>query len=179
MRQFPDLKKWFDISGYYEHKKCKAFTLLLKDNLTGKEIQEFVKEYAKLLCRLRCNYELLFGDDEVDLCVKFQKAIDGIKTLEKQEKQFLADSIFFEGIISQKQFNKTGDYKKSIDKELFNGHFGEVLFYVVRDQFLEDEKVMIEPSLPKSYSKEHGLDYVEIRKNHQNDEYYFDLVNIT
>lgn len=173
MKQFPNLRKWFDVSGYYEHRKCKAFTLLLKDNLTDKDRQGFVNEFAKLLCRLRCNYELPFEDDEVDLCVKFQNAIDGTDTLKKEEKQFLVESIFFEGIISQKQFNKTGDYKKSIDEELFNGHFGEVLFYIIREQFLEDEKVMIEPNLPKPYSKEHGLDYVEIRKNHQNDEYYF------
>ena len=173
MKQFPDLNKWFDISGYYEHNRCKTITLLLKNDLNKTALQEFAKEFTKLTCRIRCNNELLYGDDEVDLCKKFQDSVDGKVTLTNEEKLFLANSVFFYGIVSQTKFDETSDYVASIDYELFNGYFGEVLFYVLREQCLEDEKIMIEPTVPKPYSKQPGLDYVEIRKSLQDDEYYF------
>lgn len=173
MRRFPDLDKWFNVSGYYEYNRCKAISLLLKDNLNEISLQEFANEFAKLLCRIRCNNEILFNDDGVDLCRKFQDAVDGNIVLTNEEKIFLADCIFFYGIVSQTKFDETNDYVASIDYELFNGYFGEVLFYVIREQCLEDEKIMIEPTIPKPYSKQPGLDYVEIRKSLQDDKYYF------
>ncbi len=165
MRQFPDLSNWFDISEYYEHNKCRTITLLWKSNLGEDEVQCFVLQFAKLICRLRCNGELFLEDDGEDLCCKFQQAIDNTVTLEEKEKKYLADYIFFDGMVSQTKYDKTNNYIDSLDRDLFNGYFGEVLFYIVREQHLEDEKIMIEPSCPKTNSKQSGLDYVEIRKN--------------
>lgn len=173
MRQFPNLGQWFNISGYYEHNRCKTISLLLKDGLDEIALQDFAREFAKLVCRIRCNNKLVFGDEEVDLCAKFQNSIDGNVVITNEEKIFLAESIFFYGMVSQAKFDETNDYVSSIDYDLFNGYFGEVLFYIIREQCLEDEKIMIEPNVPKPYSKQPGLDYVEIRKSLQNDEYYF------
>lgn len=171
MRQFPDLRNWFDISEYYEHNKCRTITLLWKDDLEEDDIQRFVVEFAKLICRLRCNGELILEDNGKDLCYKFQQAIDNEVELEEKEKKYLAEYIFFDGMVSQSKYDKTKNYIESLDRDLFNGYFGEVLFYIVREQYLEDEKIMIEPSCPKTNSKQSGLDYVEIRKN--GTDYYF------
>lgn len=173
MIHFPNLDRWFNISGYYDHHNCKTISLLLKDDLTDLAIQSFAKEFAKLICRIRCNGLFLFGDPEVDLCSEFQNAIDGINTLTNEEKKCLADTIFFYGMISQVRYDETNNYTESIDRELFNGYFGEIMFYIVREQCLDDDKVMIEPTVPKPYSKQSGLDYIEIRKTKQNGEYYF------
>jgi hypothetical protein len=171
MKQFPDLRKWFDISEYYEHNKCRTITLRWKDDLEEDDIQRFVVEFAKLICRLRCNGELILEDNGEDLCYKFQQAIDNEVELEEKEKKYLAEYIFFDGMVSQSRYDETKNYIESLDRDLFNGYFGEVLFYIVREQYLEDEKIMIEPSRPKTNSKQPGLDYVEIRKNE--DDYYF------
>lgn len=173
MRCFPNLDRWFNISGYYDHHNCKTISLLLKDNLSDSEIQSFAKEFAKLICRIRCNGSFLFGNPEVDLCSKFQAVIDGVNTLTDEEKRCLADTVFFYGMVSQVQYDESNNYIASIDHELFNGYFGEMMFYIVREQYLDDDKIMIEPTVPKSYSKQTGLDYIEIRKSHQNGEYYF------
>ncbi|CRZ35886.1 hypothetical protein [Herbinix hemicellulosilytica] len=171
MKQFPDLHNWFNISEYYEHNKCRTITLLWKKDLKEDDVQRFIVEFAKLICRLRCNGELILEDNGEDLCYKFQQAIDNKIELEKEEKERLAKYIFFDGMISQSKYNKTKNYIESLDREAFNGYFGEVLFYIVREQCLEDEKVIIEPSCPKTYSKQPGLDYVEIRKC--DSDYYF------
>lgn len=171
MKQFLDLRNWFNISEYYEHNKCKTITLLWKDNLEDDDIQCFAIEFAKLICRLRCNGELILEDNGEDLCYKFQQAIDNEVELEEKEKKYLAEYIFFDGMVSQSRYDETKNCAESLDRDLFNGYFGEVLFYIVREQCLEDEKIMIEPSCPKTNSKQSGLDYVEIRKNE--DDYYF------
>jgi hypothetical protein len=171
MEQFPDLRNWFDVSEYYEHNKCRTITLLWKNNVENDDIQRFVVEFAKLICRLRCNGELILKDNGEDLCYKFQQAIDNEVELEEKEKKYLAEYIFFDGMVSQSRYDETKNYIESLDRDLFNGYFGEVLFYIVREQCLEDEKIMIEPSRPKTNSKQPGLDYVEIRKN--KDDYYF------
>ncbi len=171
MKQFPDLYNWFDVSEYYEHNKCRTIALLLKDNLEDDDIQSFVIEFAKLICRLRCNGELMLEDNGEDLCYKFQQAIDNEVELEEKEKNYLAEYIFFDGMVSQSKYDKTKNYIESLDRDLFNGYFGEVLFYIVREQYCEDEKILIEPNCPKTNSKQSGLDYVEIRKNEI--DYYF------
>ena len=96
-----------------------------------------------------------------------------LRYLSDEEKKCLADIIFFYGMVSQVRYDKTNDYIASIDRELFNGYFGEIMFYIVREQYLCDEKIMIEPVVPKAYSKQSGLDYIEIRKTRQNGDYYF------
>lgn len=173
MKQFPNLNIWFDISNYFEHNNCRTITLLWKDDIAENEIQYFVHEFAKLICRLRCNGELLIEDNGEDLCYKFQQVIDNAVKLEEEEKKYLADYIFFDGMVSQNKYDETNNYIESLDRDLFNGYFGEVLFYIVREQYLEDEKVMIEPITPKPNSKQSGLDYVEIRKNGTG--YYFTI----
>lgn len=173
MNYFPRLDRWFNISGYYDHHKCKTMSLLLKSELTDFEMESFAREFAKLICRIRCNGSFPFGNPEVDLCTKFQNAIDGIEVLSDEEKKCLADIKFFYGMVSQVRYDKTNDYIASIDRELFNGYFGEIMFYIVREQYLCDEKIMIEPVVPKAYSKQSGLDYIEIRKTRQNGDYYF------
>ena len=76
MKQFPDLHNWFDISEYYEHNQCRTITLLWKKDLKEDDIQRFVVEFAKLICRVRCNGELVLKDNGEDLCYKFQQVID-------------------------------------------------------------------------------------------------------
>ena len=106
----------------------------------------------------------------VKICVyKFQQAIDN--EIELERRKVPCSTYFFDGMISQTKYNETKNYIESIDRDLFNGYFGEVLFYIIKNSALKVEKIMIEPSRPKTNSKQPGLDYVEIRKNE--DDYYF------
>lgn len=179
MDKFPDLLRWFENSGYYIEDNCKRIDFTFKDNLTDELIEEFAREYAKYICRIRCNGpQRPFFDSDEDLCEKFQNVIDDRVILTEREKEFLRVSIFFEGMISQTKFNETNDFKGSIDRDGFNGYFGESLFYIIKEQYLEDEKIIVEPSLPKASAKGTGLDYMEIRRSNSSNDLYFTIGEI-
>ncbi|MEZ4358450.1 MAG: hypothetical protein R2876_07580 [Eubacteriales bacterium] len=155
MNKFPDLTRWFNVTTYCDFNDCRKIEINMKSGLTYQDINSFCNEFAKYLCRIRCPQSA-----HLNIMIK---SIDSGCDIETEEKAFWRN-IFFRGFISQEKFNGYGDYTKSFDDDAILGYIGEALYYVVRAQILEDEKVCIEPSRPKFYSKDTGIDFLEIRK---------------
>jgi hypothetical protein len=121
-------------------------------------MSSFCKEFAKYLCRIRCG-------DEHDREAMY-RAIDGCPIEDREQKKRIA-YYFFKGFISDNKYEMTGDYYSSFDDDAITGYIGECLYYVIREQVLEDDKIHIEPCKPKFSSKEPGIDFVEIIKNNR------------
>jgi hypothetical protein len=155
MNEFPDLYRWFDVKKYCDFNDCRKIEINTKNNLSENDINSFCGEFAKYLCRIRCPQSVYLNT--------IINAIDSDFDIDADEKIFWRD-IFFRGFISQTKFDECGNYQKSFDDDAILGYIGEALYYVVRTQILEDEKVCIEPSKPKFYSKDSGIDFLEIRK---------------
>lgn len=155
MNKFPDLKRWFDVAEYCDFNDCRKIEINMKNNLAETDIDFFCNEFAKYLCRTRCPQSA-----HLDTMIQ---AIDSGCDIDSEEKLFWRN-IFFRGFISQTKFNECGNYQKSFDDDAILGYIGEALYYVVREQVLEDEKICIEPLKPKFYSKDTGIDFLEIRK---------------
>jgi len=163
MDKFPDILHWFDIVDYTEFNSCRKLEVNMK-NLASTEINEFCKQFALFICRLRC--------PSVDLLLKMENAINGVTGLDMCDKRILRN-IFYTGFISDARYEETGDYLKSFDDDGIKGYFGECFYYILREQIFEDEKVYIEPKLPKNSSKVSGIDFVDIRKD---DEGYYMII---
>lgn len=163
MYKFPDISRWFDIVDYVEYNNCRKIEINMK-KLSHTEISEFCNEFALFICRLRCSSE--------DWLLKMERAIKGVAELDGTDKVILRN-MFHTGFISDTRYKKTGDYRKSFDDEGIKGYFGECFYYILREQILEDEKVYIEPRVPKNSSKVPGIDFVDIRKD---DEGYYMII---
>ena len=163
MYKFPYISHWFDIVDYVEHNNCRKIEINMK-KLSHTEINEFCNEFALFICRLRCPSE--------EWCLKMERAIKGVEGLEMTDKNILRN-MFHTGFISDTRYKVTGDYRKSFDDEGIKGYFGECFYYILREQIFEDEKVYIEPKLPKNSSKVPGIDFVDIRKD---DEGYYMII---
>ena len=142
MYKFPDISRWFDIVDYVEYNNCRKIEINMK-KISHTEINEFCNEFALFICRLRCPSE--------EWCLKMERAIKGVEGLETTDKNILRN-IFHTGFISDTRYKVTGDYRKSFDDEGIKGYFGECFYYILREQIFEDEKVYIEPKLPKNSS---------------------------
>ncbi len=155
MKEFPDIKQWFDVSEYTVFNECRKLEINMKpeDKIN---ISSFCKEFAKYLCRMRCG-------DERDRDAMY-RAIDGFPIEDMEQKKRIA-YYFFKGFISDNKYEMTEDYYSSFDDDAITGYIGECLYYVIREQVLEDDKIHIEPCKPKFSSKEPGIDFVEIRKD--------------
>jgi len=155
INQFTGLDQWFDITTYCDFNDCRKIEINMKNDLAENDINSFCSEFAKYLCRIRCPQSISLNT--------MINAIDSDFDIGAEEKIFWRD-IFFRGFISQTKFDECGDYRESFDDDAILGYIGETLYYVVRAQILEDEKIYIEPSKPKFYSKDTGIDFLEIRK---------------
>lgn len=160
MLKFPDIRRWFDIIGYAEINGCRKIEVNMK-TLSKAEISAFSKEFALYVCRLRCPTEKWLK--------KMENAINHISALSETDKEILRNT-FYTGFISEKKYQATSDYKSPFDDDAIKGYFGECFYYILREQIFEDEKVYIEPKLPKCSSKVSGIDFVDIRKD--KDGYY-------
>ena len=155
MYKFPDISRWFDIVDYVEYNGCRKIEVNMK-RLSHTEIREFCNEFALFICRLRCPSQ--------DWLLKMEKAIKGMAGLDVTDKMVLRN-MFYAGFISDVKYKETGDYLQSFDDEGIKGYFGECFYYILRNQIFEDEKVYIEPRVPKNSSKVPGIDFVDIRKD--------------
>ncbi len=155
MKKFPDIRRWFDIVNYNVINSCRKIEVNMKI-LSDAEIDEFCKEFALFICRLRC--------PSVKLLREMEGAVNGSSVL-KSERKKIFQHIFYIGFISDKKYNLTKDFKLSFDDEAVKGYFGECFYYILREQIFEDEKVCIEPKFPKKSSKVPGIDFVDIRKD--------------
>lgn len=155
MNKFPNILRWFDIVDYTEFNNCRKLEVNMK-KLMPTEITAFCMEFALFICRLRC--------PSVELLLKMENAIKGVKALEPNDKKILR-TIFYNGFISDTKYKNTKDFWKSFDDDGVKGYFGECFYYILREQILEDEKVYIEPKFPKNSSKVPGIDFVDIRKD--------------
>lgn len=155
MKKFPDIRRWFDIVNYAEINSCRKIEINMKA-LPDAEIDEFCKEFALFICRLRC--------PSVKLLREMEGAVDGSSALKNERKKIFQD-IFYTGFISDEKYKLTKDFRLSFDDEAVKGYFGECFYYILREQIFEDEKVYIEPKFPKKSSKVPGIDFVDIRKD--------------
>lgn len=154
MKEFPDIKQWFDVSEYTVFNECRKLEINMKPEDTI-DMPLFCREFAKYICRLRCGNQ---RDRDT-----LYRAIDGIQIEDDEQKKRIA-LYFFKGFISDSRYEETGNYYDSFDDDAIAGYIGECLYYIIREQILEDEKIHIEPYKPKFSSKEPGIDFVEIRK---------------
>ena len=152
---FSDLKDWFDIIYYSDINDCRKIEINMKD-INSIDIDRFCLEFSKYIVHLRCPID--------EYTNKMLNSIDGKYTLTDGEKQFFIN-LFYTGFISDSKFTTTNDYKKSFDNDSIKGYFGECLYYIIREQILEDEKKYIEPQVPKQSSKVSGIDFIDIRKD--------------
>ncbi|AFL98976.1 hypothetical protein Desde_0516 [Desulfitobacterium dehalogenans ATCC 51507] len=155
MKEFPDIKQWFDVSEYTVFNECHKLEINMKPE-DKVDMSSFCKEFAKYLCRLRCG-------NEQDRDAMY-RAVDGYSINDDEQKERIANC-FFKGFISDSKYSQTGTYSSSFDDDAITGYIGECFYYIIREQLLEDEKIHIEPCKPKFSSKEPGIDFVEIRKD--------------
>jgi hypothetical protein len=175
MRNFPPLINWFRfineggltdiqwktvINWYYEYNDCSFFTLLWKNSA---DKDDFIKEFVKLIARIRTWWDkwewTLLESYYLDL-VNF---IDNnVSSLSQEIRKEFVDNIFANWMKSWTTQN--------IDKDMCRWYIWEIIYYILREQLLQDEKIQINPRKPKNYSKEPGLDFTEIRRN--DDGYY-------
>lgn len=155
MKKFPDIRRWFNIVNYAEINSCRKIEINMKD-LSDTEIDEFCKEFALFVCRLRC--------PSAKLLREMADAVNGSSVLNSGRKKIFQD-IFYTGFISDEKYKLTKDFRLSFDDEAVKGYFGECFYYILREQIFEDEKVYIEPKFPKKSSKVPGIDFVDIRKD--------------
>lgn len=176
MDKFPPLTSWFRfldkselydstksiVNWYYEHNECSFFTLLWKD---GADKELFEKEFIKMISRIRWSYLIeVEGWTEIDFAAEFMNYIDTWRcklTLE-QKKDYINN------VMAHWMRNKEWNF----DLESTRGHIWEILYYLIRKQYLKDDHIDINPNVPKRYSKEPWLDFTEIRK----DEDWFYLI---
>lgn len=159
---FPNLDKWFIAEKYVEHNSCELLEINMKSNLSQDEIEDFCIEFAKYICSIRCSSAILYK--------KIVSAIEGKYTLTLLEKKKLQNE-FWNGFISESLYSKTKDFKKSFDDFGIKGYLGEALYYLIRNQYVKDLKVAIEPERPKAVAKTSGIDFLEVRKD--KDGFYF------
>lgn len=160
MIKFPDIQRWFNIIDYTEINGCRKIEVNMK-TLARAEVDAFSKEFALYVCRLRCPAEKWLK--------KMENAINHTLVLPEADKDILRN-FFCTGFISEEKHKATGDYKSSFDDDAIKGYFGECFYYILREQIFEDEKIYIEPKLPKCSSKVPGIDFVDIRRD--DDGYY-------
>lgn len=119
MKKFPDIRRWFDIVNYNVINSCRKIEVNMKI-LSDAEIDEFCKEFALFICRLRC--------PSVKLLREMEGAVNGSSVL-KSERKKIFQHIFYIGFISDKKYNLTKDFKLSFDDEAVKGYFGECFYY--------------------------------------------------
>lgn len=152
MEQFPPLNQWFEIiTNKPTRHGYTRYDLKFKPNLSQTEIESFIDELCLLIARLR-----LSKNQYAEWC-KFSKNTnqmpDNLKTIFKDR--------FWKSFIS----NKTKDKANPIrDPMALQGHIGEIFLYLIQTQ-LDNTRIQASPSKPKEYSKDSGIDCVEIGGN--------------
>ncbi|MEA4895642.1 MAG: hypothetical protein VB064_10325 [Oscillospiraceae bacterium] len=158
MKEFPNLSQWFDFIDYCDFNDCTKIELNMKKSLTSAEIENLNINFAKYLCRLRCS-------EKKDIELMYRAIDSGDSSCIPEDIKRRIILCFFYGFISDNKYSDTGDYSKSFDDDAIQGYMGECLYYLVREQYLKDEKKIIEPIKPKFYSKSPGIDFVEVRRD--------------
>lgn len=142
-------------NGYYEHNECLFFTLLWKE---WADTNSFIKEFVKLIARMRTWWEDWSWSYLELLYLELVNYIDNNSTsYSLQERTEFVNTVFA-------NWMKSGN-TWTIDRDMCRGYIGEILYYLIREQYLSDEKHQIHPNKPKDYSKEPWLDFTEIRKD--------------
>lgn len=169
MNQFPPLSNWFRFleqnelydqtktisNWYYEHNECSFFTLLWID---WADKNYFIKEFVKLIARIRTWWdERNWSDLELLYLDLINYIENSSSSYSLEERVEFINNVFSTWMKSWKTW--------TIDLDMCRGYIGEILYYLIREQYLSDEKHQIHPAKPKDYSKEPWLDFTEIRKD--------------
>ncbi|MGE4444517.1 MAG: hypothetical protein AB7E37_06045 [Candidatus Altimarinota bacterium] len=132
MNQFPPLSNWFRFleqnelydqtktinNGYYEHNECLFFTLLWK---YGADKESFIKEFVKLIARIRTGGDEGNGSDLELLYLDLVSYIDNnSSSYSLTERTEFVNNVFATGMKS----GNTG----TIDLDMCRGYIGEILY---------------------------------------------------
>lgn len=153
-----EIEKWKIVNDwYYYHNDCSFFTLLWKQ---WADKDYFIKEIVKLIARIRWNNIIEVSPwKKIDFSSEFIKYIDTWACiLNNDQKKDYINRIMSLWIRS-KEWN--------FDLIWARGHFWEIMYYLIRIQYLKDKKIEINVNTPKRYSKEPWLDFTEIREDNE------------
>lgn len=151
MKKFPPLGRWFDVRlnvsnthGYTRH------DLRLKDGLSDADIESLSDELALLIARFRLT------EQEYSDWLKYWKNTKPIPSDLKKRFQYG----FWRSFVSSKQSDLPNG-NVCPDKTALQGHIGEIIMYLIQSQF-SDHQIMTVPQKPKEYSKDSGIDCLEL-----------------
>lgn len=153
MNKFPPLHQWFDTVtdkpntlGYVRH------DFKIKSGLSPKDLDNLTNELCLLIARLRLNrINPLLYDQWCDIQ-------NGSKVITDEQKLIFRD-VFRDSFIS----NKTEKDFSQITWDLIalQGYIGEIFLYIIQTQ-LYKERILASPVIPKQFSKDSGIDCLEI-----------------
>jgi len=151
MNHFPPLDRWFEIrTDCPNPHHYTRYDLRVRPGLTPADIDDLASEIALLIARLRLNPR------EYDIWLHCWNNLAPVPTelLERFRDRF------WRGFISTAATKRAGEVPQ-FDEIALQGHLGELMLYLVQDQ-LYKERIRAVPRRPKEYSKDSGIDCVEL-----------------
>ena len=153
MDRFPPLERWFDIRinvpNSHRHTR---YDLCIKSNLTAQDLDELSDELALVIARLR-----LSTNWYKQWCKYWKNTI----TIPSEWKKKFRDQ-FWRSFVSSAATKKMGGIQ--FDEFALQGYIGELMLYLVQFQ-LYDQRIDAAPRKPKTYSKNSGIDCLELCGN--------------
>jgi hypothetical protein len=148
MNDFPPLSTWFSINVNVTN--IHRYTRYDLGLLPGADLNSFAQHLACLIARLRLNSNEL---------VEWNKYWNTDLPIPNDWKaRFKAK--FWRGFVSSTATEEAGG-KIQPDDTALQGHIGELLLYIIAHQ-LHKNQIDVVPRKPKNYSKDSGIDCLEI-----------------
>jgi hypothetical protein len=150
MLQFPPLDRWFDVRcGVYNNGAYTRHDLYLRGGLTSTEFEDLINELALVVVRLR------FTPAHYRAWLAYWQNGDPIPgDLVQKFSGYL-----WRGFVSSAATRESGVIQ--FDDTAIQGYLGELLLYLIQVQ-LNDRRIGAAPHKPKPYSKDSGLDCLEL-----------------
>lgn len=160
MDRFPPLKTWFTIRVNVETPfPYTRYDLCFRPESS---LDELACQLSLLIARLRLN--------QIENTVWEECWFKGTPIPEEWLLRFR--NRFWRGFISTEATNQAGG-RITADKTALQGHIGELFLYIIQHQLHED-RIEAVPRKPKEYSKDSGIDCLEIcRENITNGALYY------
>ncbi|MFC2053157.1 hypothetical protein ACFLV7_02500 [Chloroflexota bacterium] len=148
MNNFPPLDTWFTIRVNVEtpYPYTRYDLCLIPEG----DLEDFAWHLSLLIARLRLN------TNEYVVWEKYWH--EGVPIPDEWIPRF--QNRFWRGFISNKATEEAGG-KITADETALQGHIGELLLYIIQHQ-LHQQRIDAVPRKPKDYSKDSGIDCLEI-----------------
>lgn len=151
MDMFPSLERWFDLRLNVPNSyKYTRYDLCIKRDLSNDDLDELSDELALLIARLRLRpneYEqwLRYWGNSTPIPLKWKRRFR---------------DHFWRSFVSDEATEKAGG-KIQFDEIALQGYLGELMLYLVQTQCY-DHRIRAVPKKPKGYSKNSGIDSLEL-----------------